>query len=61
MSIECGTVPTGAENKENPITIDDIGDMSIDKKGIVQDKVKTVFELPETEVLVNGKKKEKSF
>ncbi|KAI9342411.1 hypothetical protein BD770DRAFT_204796 [Pilaira anomala] len=53
MSIECGTVPTRAENKENTITIDDIGDMSIDKKGIVQVKVRTVFELPETEVLVN--------
>lgn len=54
MSIECSPIPA---EEENTIKIDDIGDMEISKKGIVQDKVKTVFELPDTEILVNGKKR----
>ncbi|GAA5812088.1 hypothetical protein MFLAVUS_005538 [Mucor flavus] len=50
MSIECSPI---SAKEENTIKIDDIGDMEISKKGIVQDKVKTVFELPDTEILVN--------
>lgn len=63
MSIECSTAikeppetPTTTTHHNKPsLILDDIDGLSSSNKLLIQEKVKSVFELPDTETLVNGK------
>lgn len=68
MSIECSTVKAPPQasvvttadvlshhaTAEPTLILDDVGGLSSSNKLLIQEKVKTVFELPDSESLVNG-------